>query len=336
MTAEWLQHLGDLQFAPPAEREAWLAAHPLRAFLQDQPVGEIRRSDMNAFKPPKAGAQHRMIFRWKSGAMFMNVRLPSDLTYKGLSFVDVGDDPRRYVIRFETDQGTITTNRQELSQTMVVFGPGAKPDEEEWRRRFLSMRNVFNVPIDPPEMEAFVSRHLGKVEPDNWGEADSSLSVPRLSANPLAVQIEGLGAEDAADIDAVLDRFVNDLDGHLTGASGAVIQNMRDFAGAAYRDPDGPPLIGASRDDLFEAALAVTEPDRIWGHVQPYLLRIRRDGYPDDPPAEQRVAEGPIYLTLISHCDWETEHGLGMTWRDGAVLSAVGDHSVRLEDGRAP
>lgn len=329
MPEPWVANLGDLQVAPPAEREAWLAEHPLRAFLQDVAVGEIRRCVVNRVGPPEDGAPYFRVLRLRVGGMSVNLRLPISMDFKGLRFArPEGDDPRKCLLHFDTDRGVITTNPQEFFAAMDDLAPMATRQESQLEADFLSLGNVFTVHVPPPVMPAFTSRHLGLVDPGLYGDAEASLSLPRLSDRPLRVVVEGLGQEDAEAIDGVLDQFTGGLDRLLAEAAEAVVANMRAYAAAAYRDPDGPPLTGRDRDETFEAALALTDPARIWDHVQPCGLRLCRAGDRPAPPAVQRVAEGPIYATLEADCDWEIEHGLGLVFREGTTLTKVGAQGV--------
>lgn len=331
MPADWRGFLSELFDASETEQRAWLAEHPLRAILQDKAVGEIRRSSLVSNDPPKDGEPFKVVLRWQDGPVAQQVILPSEIDYLGLQFV-AATDARNYLIVFETDQGTITTNPQEFHRVMGAYR-SPELDTHDPRQRFLGLSNACVEPVYPPQMPAFTSRHFGTVAPDTYGDSDASLHVARLSDRPLQVMIRQLGAQDGEAIDGVMDRFLAGLDDLLDASTPDVIENMLHFVEAVYRDPKGPvPTHGV--DEGLEKVLNHGAPSGIWRHVEPYMLVLARNGTIPEPPAEQRIADGPIYVTLHCHCDWEIEHGLGLVWRDGTVLSAVGDHSVRLEDGR--
>ncbi|MEO1179206.1 MAG: hypothetical protein AAFV87_19280, partial [Pseudomonadota bacterium] len=170
--------------------------------------------------------------------MFVNITLPSGITYNALRFIDMPDGPMPYCIQFDTDHRVIDTNPQELSRALVHVTLSQDPEGIERRGRFLSLHNAFERPVPPPEMPGFVSRHLGSLAPDRYGHADASLFVPALSDKALQVWVDALGAADADALDAALDRFLGGLTGHLTMATPHVVQNMRAFCRAVYRDPD--------------------------------------------------------------------------------------------------
>lgn len=334
MSEPWLANLGDIQLASPAQRAAWLSAHPLRGFLQDKAVGEIRRSKMDGFGPPDPGAPYRMFLRLKSGPMFVNLHLPASIVYTGIRFSETAaNDPRLYLIHFDTDQGRITSNNQELHKVLGNRMPISIIEEDVLRSEFQSLTNSYEVITPPPPLPPFTSRHLGEVDPGPWGEAECEISLPALSDDPLIVVVDGLAAEDAEAIDAALDRLLGDLPSRIADATPHVVRNMQAFCEAVYRDVDAPPVTGPGRDEPFEEMLALTDPALIWTYVSLNTMIVTRASRPPQAPAAQRIPDGPIYIALTGNCAWETEHGVGIVWRDGTEVSAVGTNDVQVTSG---
>ena len=332
MPEPWRRHLSELFSASPQDRADWLAAHPLRAILKDKAAGEIRRSDLKAYRPREKDAPFRWLFRWQSGGTFANVTLPSGVAFTALRFIEMPDGPMPYCIQFDTDHGTVSTNPQELHRQLTsIF---LDPDGIELRERFLGLRNAYDQPVRPPEMPAFTSRHFGVVQPDRYGDSDATVTLPRLSEKPLTVLLSLLGQEDAEEIDATMDRFVSDLDDLLRAATPEVIENMHHYVESVYRNPKQPLPPDMLPDDEFEPIINHGAPSAIWRFVRPsHLVLTRDDSDLPEPSAPQRSADGPIYVTLTCRCDWEIEHGLGLVWRDGTELVASGTNDVRLHDG---
>jgi len=205
--------------------------------------------------------------------------------------------------------------------------------EDVLQEELLSLRNAYEVSTPPPNLPPFNSRHLGEVDPDPWAVAEGEISIPTLSDEPFFVYVDGLAAEDAEAIDAVLDRFLDDLSNRISEATPHLIRNMHAFCEAVYRDVEAEPVTGPGRDDCFEELLALTDPAGIWNHVKLTTMVLSRAGHRPAPPAPQRLADGPIYVALTGQCDWEIEHGIGIVWRNGTEISAVGSSDVRVTDG---
>ena len=329
--------LSDLRAQRPAAHQAWLDGNPLRAMvprvLPSEPLfaAEIVDSKRGAFTPYTGNGPRWTLLRLQLNMTGLHIVLPNTIRFDAISLEPGPAEGPNLLVHFDTDRGRFTACPPELAANW----PGAipPPDDARLEAAFLGLTGSYTPPEDPPEIAAFSCRHIGLVAADCWGLAETTIDLPLLSNKPLHVEVNCLGPEDAVDIDAALGGFLGQLEAHLQAAAPHVVENMRAFAKAAYRDPDAPPFTGINRDDAFEQALALTDANKIWDHVQPYALRINRKGYPAEPPAVQRVTDGPIYVALLSHCDWEIEHGLGLIWQNGVTLSAVGSGDVRVGDG---
>lgn len=65
------------------------------------------------------------------------------------------------------------------------------------------------------------------------------------------------------------------------------------------------------------------KPDDIWQHVRPLSVIIK------SRPVTSGVAtkaDPQFYVVLEANCDWEDEHGLLLSWRDGQELVKVSDY----------
>lgn len=294
-------------------------------------AAEIVDSRRGSFTPYTGKGPRWTLLRLQLNNVSMQVVLPNSIRFDAIFLEPGPEGGPNVLIHFATDRGWFTGCPSEFSMGWPPAIP--PPDDARLEQAFLNLKGQYTPPADPPDIAAFTCKHIGLVAPDRWGIAEGKHDAPRLSKEPVDLLVEYLGPEDVPDIDAVLDRFFGNLDAHLSAATPYFVENMRQFARAVYRDPDGPPVTDVTRDEPFELMLALDDPAKIWDHVQPYAIRICRDGYPEAQPAVQRVAEGPIFVTLLCHCDWEIEHGVGLVWRNGDTLSAVGSGDVRVSDG---
>ncbi|WP_298972652.1 hypothetical protein [uncultured Roseobacter sp.] len=72
-----------------------------------------------------------------------------------------------------------------------------------------------------------------------------------------------------------------------------------------------------------EAMPRPAQPHDIWQHVRPLSISIKSRPAKSDAAAE---AEPVFYVLLEANCDWEDEHGLLLSWKNGRELVKVGDY----------
>ncbi|MEM7724460.1 MAG: hypothetical protein AAF376_19115 [Pseudomonadota bacterium] len=312
----------DVFLADAGTQARWLSAAPLRAICPNVAVAEIVPTGRSSFAPAAAGDPYRMTLRLKLSGSLWNHGLPDGIAFQGIAIEEGPSTGPSVILHFDTDHGRLSTNMQELSRT-VPMGM-ARPDDPALKEAWLSLKNAFQRPVPPPEIPGFPSRHLGRLEPDRFGRCETELSeLPPFTDGKVAVSVEFLGAEDAEALDETLDAFFGAASRLKPEASPALVGSMRDFANAVYRDPDGPPVEGPTRDDVFEHMLGLQDASAIWDHVQIRNIHITRRGDPEGPH-HQRIPNGSIYIVLGGNCDWEVEHGVSLVWKGGKTLTHVG------------
>ncbi|GGX58025.1 hypothetical protein GCM10007385_28210 [Tateyamaria omphalii] len=72
------------------------------------------------------------------------------------------------------------------------------------------------------------------------------------------------------------------------------------------------------------------QPDDIWKHIHPLSIAIKsRPTLFSDTKAESPT----FYVLLETNCDWEDEHGLLLSWKEGYELVKVGEYDDKPVHG---
>lgn len=143
------------------------------------------------------------------------------------------------------------------------------------------------------------------VQDDEWEEEYESknpVAVPLLDGQALTFELlfEPDDSQFLLQAQQLLDNFFQLTVKNRNQMSEAVWQNCKEFLEAIEYDEDDQPL-----HDIQQA-------DDIWQFVEPTSIQIMRDGTNDK-----------LFLLIYCDCDWEQEHGLQLTLREGKVLTAV-------------
>ncbi len=215
------------------------------------------------------------------------------------------------VLALEIDAGgrTTRTNVQELSR---LLSPWAVRNEAEKLAAFSALSGAYEVPKPPPKREAFQTRRLGRIEPGAFDVTwtAETVEVPMFDGQAVPVGLSSLGLNDAirpgdADaIDAAMDAFLALGTSDRAAAGVPVLAYCKEILEA----------IGADWPEALAMA-AITDPADIWRHVFVREIDIRKD---------TRHGEPSIYVLVHCACDWEEEHGLQLVYRNGGVLTRVG------------
>lgn len=95
--------------------------------------------------------------------------------------------------------------------------------------------------------------------------------------------------------------------GDRRAVAGRVLTYCHDFLHNVGADEDG--------DEIDMAMLAITDPEEVWRYVRPLHIDLV-------------PASGSMLAIFSCDCDWETEHGLAIVYRDGTELIRFGPEGL--------
>jgi hypothetical protein len=215
------------------------------------------------------------------------------------------------VVALEIDANgrTVRTNMQELSR---LLSPWAVKTETEKLAAFSALSGAYELPKPRPRREAFQSRRLGRIEPGAFDVAwtAEAIEVPLFDGQTVPVDLcspglnDAITPDDAGAIDTVMDAFLALGSSDRATAGVLVLAYCKDTLEA----------IGADWPEALVMA-AISDPADIWRHVFVRQIEIKKD---------TRHGEPSIYVLVHCACDWEEEHGLQLVYRNGNVLTRVG------------
>lgn len=88
-------------------------------------------------------------------------------------------------------------------------------------------------------------------------------------------------------------------------------------AGPALLDSAAPQVFAYFKDFTAyvgtEGELPIKTPGDVWSHVDFFEVSMAR----------RAEGDGRVYVMVWADCDWEPEHGLQLSFRDGATLARV-------------
>jgi hypothetical protein len=213
-------------------------------------------------------------------------------------------------LEIEADGRAVITTIQELSR---LLAPWAVKTEADKAAAFASLKGQFERPKPRPPRVAFMSRRLGRIEPDGldleW--TAQPIPVPLFDGQMIPVSLgapglaHAIAPDDADAIDAALDAFLAHGPRDRAAAGIEVLAYCKQTLDA----------IGADWPEALAMA-AISDPAEIWRHVDVRDIHIRKDARHGDPS---------FYIQILCGCDWEEEHGLQLVYRNGSVLSRVSE-----------
>jgi hypothetical protein len=141
--------------------------------------------------------------------------------------------------------------------------------------------------------------------PEWWESAP--VPVPYFSGTPVpfVIEEEWQGSSYPPPLESAIAAFLALTDDDRIAASEAVDANYREAV-----------------DDGRSADLGVEDPTRIWEHVTPVEVHVRR----------RPLAERDFYIQIDCNCAWEKEHGLQIVYHHGSELVRVSDQDGHLTE----
>ncbi|MGH3660652.1 MAG: DUF6985 domain-containing protein [Micromonosporaceae bacterium] len=151
---------------------------------------------------------------------------------------------------------------------------------------------------------------LGVIEEDDSGEYWSPpVLVPGLRGATCRLLVTGSDADlEKDDFHRAIRNFLAIDESVLQAASSSIFAYYQDVKTWSNRDTQ----------------VSIPSPDAVWDHIQ--------------IGAEAEVARGDdehVYVSVECECDWESEHGLQIVFRDGNTVSKVGPFDGHLTNAAA-
>jgi hypothetical protein len=247
-------------------------------------------------------------------------RLPTSLTYQSVQ-VEQSALPASGIAIFDIDIvtaefGRTRTNTEELMEKAPNYTPKRLTDAQrlEAFRQLTSERIVVPAPI-PITSTHITLTAVGELRPSDFPDWWSTTTAIPLVDQALPITLTDFNPQDPthaarrATADAALSAFLRLGPAERRASGPRVIANCHEF-------------IDAVGEEDWNAAMArCNDPERIWDFVHPTQVYVQWDD------ASQRM-----YVTLACECDWETEHGLQLVYRDGATLTRVSAQDGHLTD----
>lgn len=145
-------------------------------------------------------------------------------------------------------------------------------------------------------------------------ETEYRISVPFLDSDKINFSLEYFEDDEnfLSDAKAIFDEFLGLTLNDREKISQYVFQNCREFLDDIEYDECDEPLHELIRNDDIHG---------IWQYVEPTSVDIKRND-----------ETGEMFLLIYCNCDWEQEHGLQLTIKQGMILTAVTDITCWYED----
>lgn len=280
----------------------FLAATPLACCDDEQTVlAAILPSHPELNARPEPGGEIGYVLKVAQDFSELWFHLPATLEYRALR-ITTGDP----VVHFEIDTatGTVRTNMQELGRKMMEWSARTE-DERLAAFATLAGESKVSAPASEGEAEAFTSKTLGTVTPDEYGDIweAEKIAIPYFDGKLVNVELFDISAGDAADIDAAMENFLSLTTKDRAAAAPLVLANCREFLEA----------VGVETEEDREM-VTMTDASGIWRFVDCVSLSIKRNSCQGEPSS---------YIALICNCACEREHGLQIVYRNGETLGRV-------------
>lgn len=131
----------------------------------------------------------------------------------------------------------------------------------------------------------------------------AKIAIPFLDGKEKWIEVIGLDEEEStADFEASLERFLALADADREACTRYIYESYKAFEKSVLE----------AGDDWMLEDVSIKTPEHVWKHMRFAGLSAGRE--PDD---------GMVYVQVSYNCDWDEEHGIELTFRNGATLSRV-------------
>lgn len=143
-------------------------------------------------------------------------------------------------------------------------------------------------------------KSIGELKQDKSFEelfSSSEIKVPYFNDREMVFEIEGIDENSLGSFDKAIENFLNLTQEEKQKANEHIykyyqfVKNLVD-------------------DDYFD--FEIENEKEVWEYVDPQVII-----------ASQRDKDGKIYVSVITGCDWDPEHGMQIVYKEGKTLQRV-------------